>query len=95
MVYSNEITFQSLLMESNGKIGEPPKSSPPLLTEEQIIQYEAEKLLREIRAEIKYAESCAEYGDYFTTFAWNSSNENVDAYESANDVFIEDDPVTG
>lgn len=36
------------------------------MDEEYSLQLECNKLLREIRAEIKYAESCAEFGDYLS-----------------------------
>lgn len=40
--------------------------------DELALQYEAQKLLNEIRAEIRYAETCIDFGEYCSQFAcWN------------------------
>ena len=43
----------------------PKKVNSTHYVDEAIIQAELEKLLKEIRAEIRYAESCAEFGECF------------------------------
>ena len=40
--------------------------------DELALQYEAQKLLNDIRAEIRYAESCIDFGEYGSQYAyWN------------------------
>ena len=59
---------------------------------EETIKRECEKLLREIRIEIKNAESCVEFSDYLTSLiSWNSTSPLTEECESDNDVFVEED----
>ena len=77
----NEITINSIMDEHKEVKKHKKKSSHKYDNyeinelDEQALQYEAQKLLNEIRAEIRYAESCIDFGEYCSQFVyWNWSD---------------------